>query len=92
MSRTFRNIPTHRPVRVRGRQAGERGKIPFIQRVPDGKRSFTVEVKRDDRATGLREHGVHRALAKQELRATDGDGLRAGKTRRYGDAYGEFRL
>ena len=92
MSRTFRKIPAHRPIRVRGNRTGGRGQASFVQRMPDGKRDFAVEVRRDDRATGLRDHRVHRALAKQKLRATDGDGLRAGKMRRYGDTYGDYRL
>jgi hypothetical protein len=65
MSRTIREIPEHRPIRVRVRRAGGRRVTPFIQRIPDGKRDITVEVRRDDRVTGVREHKVHRALARQ---------------------------
>ena len=89
MSRTFRNIPGHCPLRVGGRWPGGCHKTPFIQKVPDGIRNMTVDLKRDDRVTGLRDHKLHRARARRELRTTDDD-LRAGKLRRYGDTYGEY--
>ena len=90
MSRTFRKIPGRRPIRVRGRRPGGNCNTRFIQKVPDGIRDMTVELQRDDRVTGLRDHKIHRARARQELRITDGDGLRAGKQRRYGDTYGAY--
>ena len=90
MSRTFRQIPEHWLIALRRLQPVEYGKTPFVQKVSDGKRTFTVEIKRDDRATGLRDHRVHRARARRELRATAGDGLQSGKMRRYGDTYGEY--
>ena len=71
-------------------QSVECGKPPFVQKVRDGKDTFTVEIKRDDRATGLRDHRVHRARARRELRATEGGDLQAGKIRRYGDTYGAY--
>ena len=89
MSRTFRKIPGRRPIRVRGRRPGGCRNTRFIQKVPDGIRNMTVELKRDDRVTGLRDHKLHRARARQKLRTTDDD-VRAGKLRRYGDTYGEY--
>lgn len=91
MSRTFRRIPERWPPFIHYLlQPVKCDKKPFIQKVHDGKRNITVEIMRDNRVTGLRDHRLHRARAKQELCTTDGDGLQSGKMRRYGDTYGRY--
>ncbi len=90
MSRTFRKIPERFPMSLHCMELAKTDKIPFVQKMHDGKRSMTVEIMRDNRVTGLRDHQIHRARARQELRTTDGDGLQSGKMRRYGDIYGKY--
>ena len=90
MSRTFRTIPEYWPTPLRACNLSNAANPPFVQKVRDGKHTFTIEIKRDDRATGLRDHRVHRAKARRELRATYGDDLQAGKIFRCGDTYGAY--
>ena len=82
MSRTRRRIPAD-PRRVSGNNPYPIDKHGF-QTVPDGKTSWSLLIFRDSRCTGLREHRLHRRLARQELRclAAEADPI-AGKTRRY---------
>ena len=82
MSRTRRRIPADQ--KRNGANNPYRIDKHGFQTVPDGKTSWSLLIFRDSRCTGLREHRLHRRLARQELRhlaeATDPV---AGKTRRY---------
>lgn len=52
-----------------------------------------MEIQRDNRATGLRQHKRHRRLARQELRTLTEEAMPiAGKTRRYNVRREEYRL
>ena len=81
MSRTRRSVLETAPS---GRTAEKR--------VPDRERrnAFMVDLRRDDRVTGLRDHRVHRARARRFLKR--GEEIRGGKARRYGDFHGAYRL
>ena len=64
----------------------------ILQRAPDRERgkALLVDLRRDDRVTGLRDHRVHRARARRFLKR--GEEIRGGKARRYGDFHGAYRL
>ena len=79
MSRTFRKQPA--------RLANS-----FMSITRDGERTWTKLVKRDSRVTGLRDHKLHRAKTKQQLRTEEADNVTSGKKRRYGDHYGTYEL
>lgn len=82
MSRTRRRIPAD-PAREHPENPYRIDKHGF-QTVPDGKTSWSLLIFRDNRCTGLREHRLHRRLARQELRvAPETAEPIAGKTRRY---------
>ena len=49
-----------------------------------------VELSRDDRVTGLREHREYRRRTRQSLKRGDVGSVTAGKKRRYGDRYGNY--
>ena len=55
----------------------------YLLTVPDGARTFRLAIKRDCRATGLREHKRHRSQTRQDLATQDPDTIIAGKVRRY---------
>ena len=80
MSRTLRNQPTDRAC-----DAGGYGEV-----VRDGFRDMTVELVRDFRVTGLREHKEYRRRTRRSLRLGDYSLVLAGKKRRYGDRYGSY--
>lgn len=65
-----------------------------FQILPDGKRTWAVEVQRDNRATGLRQHKRHRRQTRQELQASPPEAADpiAGKVRRYNQCREEYRL
>ena len=91
MSRTFRKIPTNtqQPLVPQGER---RQPTPsFIQQTPDGKRNITVELIRDNRATGLRSHREDRREARIVLRTEDEHVLPTGKMRRYSLKYGNYK-
>ena len=81
MSRTFRKQPTWI-------QRSETG--PYLDTVRDGYRDMGVELSRDDRVTGLREHREYRRRTRQSLKRGDVGSVTAGKKRRYGDRYGNY--
>lgn len=54
----------------------------FLVTAPDSARTFRLDIQRDCRVTGLREHKLHRSQAKHQL-LQDPDNIRGGKTRRY---------
>ena len=58
--------------------------------IRDGRTTFTTIIRRDNRATGLREHKKYRARARIELKGGNDDAVTAGKIRRYGDRYGNY--
>ena len=82
MSRTFRKQPTWRGSATR----------QYVERVRDGYRDLGVELARDDRVTGLREHRDYRRRTRRSLRLGEYSAVLAGKKRRYGDRYGEYEL
>lgn len=105
MSRTARRIPADRPRELRNNPDRLLPRRPWeqaavcrhdkhgFQIVPDGKRTWAVEIQRDNRATGLRQHKRHRRLARQELRTLNEEAMPiAGKTRRYNVRREEYRL
>lgn len=89
MSRTTRNIPSQgrKPLMPHRRY---KAPIGFIQKAPDGKRCFTVEIMRDNRCTGLRSHRTDRRQARIMLRTDPDDNVPAGKMRRYSLQYGSY--
>ena len=80
MSRTFRRQPT-----IRAWETGRR-----LETVRDGYRDMAVELSRDDRVTGLREHREYRRRTRRSLKLGDSLSVVAGKKRRYGDRYGAY--
>ena len=80
MSRTFRKQPADRAHTA----------LPYIQTVRDGYRDMSVEIDRDDRVTGLREHRQYRRRTRATLKHGDYGSVLVGKKRRYGDRYGEY--
>ena len=60
--------------------------------VRDGRTGFTTAIRRDNRATGLREHKQYRGRTRVELKGGNGDAVESGKVRRYGDRYGDYEL
>lgn len=60
--------------------------------VRDGRNSIFTAVRRDNRCTGLREHGQFRARARIELKLGNDETVASGKKRRYGDRYGIYEL
>lgn len=58
---------------------------------PDGKMDFFTVIRRDNRATGLRDHRRDRREARIILRTSAEDTLTAGKKRRYSMRYGDYR-
>ena len=86
MSRTHRNEfdnefgdPRYTIMRLRNRVL-----------VRDGRTGFTTAIRRDNRATGLREHKQYRARTRVELKGGNDDAVASGKMRRYGDRYGIY--
>ena len=66
------------------------GRIAVVKTQDRKRRSaFITDIKRDNRATGLRDHRAHRATAKRALK--QGEEVRGGKIRRYGDFHGIYR-
>ena len=90
MSRTFRRIPTHTNQPLMPRKNDLTPASSFIQTTPDGKRDMTVEIMRDNRASGLRSHRADRRQAKTILRTCTQDILPVGKMRRYSLQYGDY--
>ena len=90
MSRTRRRIPSDRPPRRTTRPEPQARK-PYIQTAPDGKRTFELEIRRDNHVTGLRSHQRDRRNARATLQDTQDDSLPAGKMRRYSLKYGKYR-
>lgn len=82
MSRTFRKQPTRRGLETR----------PYLEQVRDGYRDIGVELARDDRVTGLREHRDYRRRTRRSLRLGEYSAVLVGKKRRYGDRYGGYEL
>ena len=85
MSRTARQI-------IQDRVAG---KPPVIERRPEaaGRRSMRHQLKRDNAAAGLSDHQQERARTRWKLRADpEREDIRAGRTRKYQDKRGEYRL
>ena len=92
MSDTRRSIPRDRRNSPRGpydrhsprweQTHKARNSSGYLVTAPDGARTFRLEISRDCRVTGLREHKLHRSQARQQL-AADPDNIIAGKTRRY---------
>lgn len=80
MSRTFRTQPT----------SGPYGFPPHLHVVRDGYRDLGIELARDHRATGFRDHREFRRRARQLLRNGDDESILAGKRRRYGHRYGNY--
>ena len=82
MSRTYRDIPADIP----------RRKGMYITRERDGKRNISLELRRDDRVAGLREHKQERAGIRQQLLIGPeaDEHPRAGKMRRYTRKYGAW--
>ena len=58
--------------------------------IRDGRTGFTTIIRRDTRATGLREHKQYRARTRIELKGGNDDAVASGKMRRYGDRYGRY--
>ena len=58
--------------------------------IRDGRTGFTTLIRRDNRATGLREHKQYRARTRVELKGGNDDAVASGKMRRYGDRYGTY--
>lgn len=93
MSRTIRAIPRdsrRRPLSPDARKPRRwettqqaQSSTGYLVAAPDGARTFNLEITRDCRNTGLREHKLHRSQARQQL-AQDPENAVAGKTRRYG--------
>ena len=82
MSRTLRMVPKHELYR---------GPIVLCPMSDSARRKeFTVEILRDSRVTGLRDHKIYRRLARQQLKLDDEDTVRSGKMRRYGTFYGRY--
>ena len=79
MSRTFRTQP-------------EKQANSFMAITLDGEQKLTKLIKRDNRVTGLRDHKLHRARTRQQLRTEEAENVTAGKKRRYGDHYGTYEL
>ena len=83
MSRTYRKILTTTFPQSRITVTRER----------DGYRTMTLELHRDNRVTGLREHKQERARIRQQL--LEGVDVethpRAGKMRRYTQRYGNWK-
>ena len=103
MSRTTRRIPADPPRELQEnpermpRRPWEQAACCRRDRgfltVPDGKRSWLLEVQRDNRCTGLRRHKDHRRQARQLLRSRlEPDRLPAGRRRRYNIAREQYRL
>ena len=90
MSRTRRRIPSDRAPR-RTTTPGARAKTPYLQTMPDGKRTFALEIRRDNHVTGLRSHRSDRRQARTVLRQDQDDNLPAGKMRRYSLKYGTYQ-
>lgn len=63
----------------------------YLVAAPDGARTLNLEIARDCRNTGLREHKLHRSQARRQL-AADPDNAVAGKTRRYGTTRESYLL
>lgn len=63
----------------------------YLVSAPDGARTFNLEITRDCRNTGLREHKLHRSQARQQLAANPENAV-AGKTRRYGTTRESYLL
>ena len=82
MSDTYRNLPIDNPIT----------KIT-IKRVPERmrKQSWAVEIMRDNRVTGLRDHKIHRAQVRRKLRLGLGEEVRIGKIKKYGTFYGSYK-
>lgn len=101
MSRTLRRMPADpprnaadrpRPLRPWEQAACCQVDKQGFQILPDGKTTWIARIRRDSRATGLREHSRHRRDARQELRAPTETAPEpiSGKIRRYaatGEAY-----
>ena len=58
--------------------------------IRDGRTGLTTTIRRDNRATGLREHKQYRARTRVELKGGNDDAVASGKMRRYGDHYGIY--
>ncbi len=56
----------------------------------DGQRDWTTIIRRDSRATGLRDHRHDRRAARISLRVDAEDTVAAGKRRRYSERYGTY--
>lgn len=85
MSRTIRRI-LQRP---------DKGQPPDVKRRPESaaRRSFDHRLRRDSAATGLREHKQERARTRRKLKTEpEREDIRAGRTRKYQDRRGIYRL
>ena len=85
MSRTTRRIL----------QDPETGRPPAPERRPEGdrRRSFRHMIRRDNAATGLRDHKTERSQARSRLKEEpEREDLRAGHTRKYQEKRGSFRM
>lgn len=58
--------------------------------VREGRTTFATIIRRDNRATGLREHKQYRPRIRIELKGGNDDAVASGKMRRYGDRYGIY--
>ena len=56
----------------------------------DGQECWPTILARDDRATGLRDHGRDRREARADLRNGDEHKVAGGKRRRYSNSYGQY--
>lgn len=76
-------------------QDPETGRSPAAERRPEGdrRRSFRHRIRRDNAATGLRDHKTERSQARRRLKEEpERDDLRAGRTRKYQEKRGNFLM
>ena len=71
------------------------GKTAAAKSVPESaaRKSFRHRIKRDDAATGLRDHKRERARTRRRLKEDpEREDVRAGRSRKYQDIRGTFEL
>ena len=85
MSRTVRRIL----------QQPDKGQPTAMERRPEAaaRRSFSHRLRRDNAATGLREHKQERSRTRRKLKAEpEREDVRAGRTRKYQERRGAYLL
>ena len=76
-------------------QQSDQGQPPAMERRPESaaRRSFDQRIRRDNAATGLREHKQERSRTRRRLRQEpEREEIRAGRTRKYQERRGIYRL